>query len=148
MGFAEDLEVKNVILKNKKVIVIGAGGAARAIVSALKTGKPQQIYLANRTLDKAIILAKEFKVKSIDINNVKDLLGNADLLVNCSSCGMKKDDSLPFTFGKIKQGLIIYDLIYNNKETPFVKFAKDNKLKVFTGEGMLIWQGAYAFKLW
>jgi shikimate dehydrogenase len=147
MGFTKDLEVKNVILKNKKVVVIGAGGAARAIVSALKTGKTQQIYIANRTLDKAIILAKEFKVKSIDINNVKDLLGNADLLVNCSSCGMKKDDTLPFTFGKIKHGLIVYDLIYN-KETPFVKFAKDNKLKVFTGEGMLIWQGAYAFKLW
>jgi shikimate dehydrogenase len=82
LGFANDLEVKNVILKNKKVFVIGADGAARAVVSALKTGKPQQIYIANRTLGKAIILAK------------------------------------------------------------------DNKLKVFTGEGMLIWQGAYAFRLW
>jgi shikimate dehydrogenase len=147
LGFAKDLEVKNVILKNKKVIVIGAGGAARAVVAALKTGKPQQIYIANRTLDSAIILAKEFKVKSMDINNVKDALGNADLLVNCSSCGMKKDDRLPFSFCKIKTGLIVYDLIYN-KRTPFVKFAKDNKLKVFTGEGMLIWQGAYAFRLW
>jgi shikimate dehydrogenase len=115
-------------------------------VSALKTEKSQQIYIANRTLDKAIILAKEFKVKSIDINNVRDILGNLDLLVNCSSCGMKKEDRLSFSFCKIKTSLIVYDLIYN-KKTPFIKFAKDNKLKVFSGEGMLIWQGVYAFRL-
>jgi shikimate dehydrogenase len=147
LGFAKDLEVKNIIPKNKKIIIIGSGGAARAVVSALKTKKSQHIYIASRTLDRAIILAKKFKVKAIGINNVKNILGNADLLINCSSCGMKKDDRLPFSFYKIKPSLIVYDLIYN-KKTPFVKFAKDNKLKVFTGEGMLIWQGAYAFRLW
>ncbi|MDR3195614.1 MAG: shikimate dehydrogenase [Endomicrobium sp.] len=147
LGFAKDLESKKVIIKNKNVIVVGAGGAARGIVFALKAGNAKNVYIANRTLDKAITLAKEFKVKSINIDDVKDTLGEADLLVNCSSCGMKKEDSLPFKFGKIKTGLVVYDLIYN-KKTPFLRFAKNNKLKFFTGEGMLIWQGAYAFKLW
>ncbi|MDR1122859.1 MAG: shikimate dehydrogenase [Endomicrobium sp.] len=146
LGFAKDLKVKNIATKNKKTIIIGAGGAARAVVYALKTEK-SQLYIASRTLDTAIILAKEFKVKAIDINNVKNVLDSTDLLVNCSSCGMKKNDRLPFNFDKIKTSLIVYDLIYN-KKTPFVKFAKDNKLKIFTGEGMLIWQGAYAFRLW
>jgi shikimate dehydrogenase len=147
LGFAKDLEEKKIIVKNKNIIVIGAGGAARAIVAALKAGKAKNVYIANRTLDKATKLAREFKVKSIDIKNVKDILGDANLLVNCSSCGMGKDDKLPFSFVRIKTGLTVYDLIYN-KKTPFVKFAKINKLKIFTGEGMLIWQGAYAFKLW
>jgi shikimate dehydrogenase len=147
LGFGKDLEEKKIIIKNKNIVVVGAGGAARAIVSALKAGNTKKIYIANRTLDKAIMLAKEFKVEGIGINNIKDILVDIDLLINCSSCGMKKDDNLPFSFGKIKTGLTVYDLIYN-KETPFVKFAKSNKLKVFTGEGMLIWQGAYAFKLW
>jgi shikimate dehydrogenase len=147
LGFAKDLEIKKVDVKDRAILVVGAGGAARSVIYALKTGKAKNIYISNRTLDKAIKLAKEFKVKSIEINNVKDILGNIDLLVNCSSCGMKKKDKLPFGFSNIKPGLIVYDLIYN-KETPFVKFAKRNKLKVFTGEGMLVWQGAYAFKIW
>ncbi|MDR3306674.1 MAG: shikimate dehydrogenase [Endomicrobium sp.] len=147
LGFAKDLESKKVVIKNKNVIVVGAGGAARGVAFALKAGNAKNVYIANRTLDKAIMLAKEFKVKSINIGDVKDTLGDADLLVNCSSCGMKKEDNLPFKFGKIKTGLVVYDLIYN-KKTPFLRFAKSNKLKFFTGEGMLIWQGAYAFKLW
>jgi shikimate 5-dehydrogenase len=60
---------------------------------------------------------------------------------------MQKDDKLPFGTGKVKRNLIVYDLIYN-KRTPFVEFAKRNKLKVFTGEGMLILQGAYSFNIW
>jgi shikimate dehydrogenase len=147
LGFAKDLKEKKIVIGNKNIVVIGAGGAARAIVAALKAGKAKNVYIANRTLDQATKLAKEFKVKSIDIKNVEDILSDTNLLVNCSSCGMKKDDKLPFSFGKIKTGLTVYDLIYN-KKTPFVKFAKINRLKVFTGEGMLIWQGAYAFKLW
>jgi shikimate dehydrogenase len=147
LGFAKDLKEKKIVIENKNIVVIGAGGAARSIIAALKVAKAKNVYIANRTLDKARNLAKEFKVKSIDIKNVKDILNDVNLLVNCSSCGMKKDDKLPFSFGKIKSGLIVYDLIYN-KKTPFFKFAKINKLKIFTGEGMLIWQGAYAFKLW
>ncbi|MDR2437167.1 MAG: shikimate dehydrogenase [Endomicrobium sp.] len=147
LGFAKDLKEKKIVIENKNIVVIGAGGAARSIIAALKAAKAKNVYIANRTLDKARNLAREFKVKSIDIKNVKDMLDDVNLLVNCSSCGMKKDDKLPFSFGKIKSGLIVYDLIYN-KKTPFFKFAKINKLKIFTGEGMLIWQGAYAFKLW
>jgi shikimate dehydrogenase len=147
LGFAKDLKEKRIVVVNKNIVVIGAGGAARAIVAVLKAEKAKNVYIASRILDKATKLAKEFKVKSIDIKSVKDILADTNLLVNCSSCGMKKDDKLPFSFREIKTDLTVYDLIYN-KKTPFVKFAKINRLKIFTGEGMLVWQGAYAFKLW
>ncbi|GHT40023.1 shikimate dehydrogenase [Endomicrobiia bacterium] len=147
LGFICDLDSKKVNLKNKNVLIIGSGGAARAIAYALKTVKAKNIYVANRTLAKAEYLAKTFKIKSVDMSKVADILLKIDLLVNSSSCGMKKDDILPFNASKVKNSLIIYDLIYN-KITPFVKFAKSNGLKIFTGEGMLIHQGACAFKIW
>ncbi|MCA6071468.1 MAG: shikimate dehydrogenase [Endomicrobium sp.] len=148
LGFIQDLNAKKINLNNKNVLVVGAGGAARAIAYALKNARAtKDIYIANRTLASAQNLAKTFKVKSIDTNKVSELLSQIDLLINCSSCGMKKEDSFPFVIDKIKKSLIVYDLIYN-KVTPFVKFAKAKGLKVFTGEGMLVRQGASAFEIW
>jgi shikimate dehydrogenase len=60
---------------------------------------------------------------------------------------MKKDDKMPFEIKKYKKDLVLYDLIYN-KETPFKRFAADKKLKYFSGEGMLVHQGAIAFEMW
>ncbi|GHT07926.1 shikimate dehydrogenase (NADP(+)) [Endomicrobiia bacterium] len=147
LGFSQDLAAKKVSLKNKNVLVIGAGGGARAIVYALKESKTKSIYIANRTLKNAEQLAEMFKIKAVDISKVGEVLPVADLIVNTSSCGMRKTDVLPFKADKIKSSLIIYDLIYN-KATPFTKFANDKGLEVFTGVGMLIRQGACGFKIW
>ncbi|OEG71388.1 hypothetical protein ATZ36_14815 [Candidatus Endomicrobiellum trichonymphae] len=147
LGFSQDLTAKKISLKNKNVLVIGSGGGARAILYALKESKVKNIYIANRTLKNAEQLAEIFKIKAIDIKKVGEVLPAADLLVNTSACGMKKTDVLPFKADKIKSGLIIYDLIYN-KVTPFTKLAENKGLKIFTGVGMLIRQGACGFKIW
>jgi shikimate dehydrogenase len=147
LGFSQDLAAKKIRLKNKNVLVIGAGGGARAIVYALKESKVKNIYIANRTLKNAEQLAEMFKIKSVDINKVGEVFPDVDMLVNTSACGMKKTDVLPFRADKIKNGLIVYDLIYS-KVTPFTKFAEDKGLKIFTGVGMLIRQGACGFKIW
>jgi shikimate dehydrogenase len=147
LGFSQDLAAKKINLKNKNVLVIGAGGGARAIVYALKKSKAKNIYIANRTLKNAEQLAEIFKIEVVDINKVGEVLSMTDLLVNTSACGMKKADVLPFKTDKIKSSLIIYDLIYN-KVTPFTKLAKNKGLKIFTGVGMLIRQGACGFKIW
>jgi shikimate dehydrogenase len=141
------LAAKKVSLEDKKVLVIGAGGGARAIVYALKESKAKNIYIANRTLKNAEELAEIFKIKAVDINKIGEVLSSVDLLVNTSACGMKKIDILPFKVDKIKSSLIIYDLIYN-KLTPFTKLAGNKRLKIFTGVGMLIRQGACGFKIW
>ncbi|MDR0723635.1 MAG: shikimate dehydrogenase [Endomicrobium sp.] len=146
-GFVDDLNDKNIILKNKNILVFGAGGAARAILYALKGLKANKICIVNRTYKNAVNLAKKFNVGSVNLQETKDVFVSVDLLINCSSCGMNTKDVFPFKIDKFKRSLIIYDLIYN-KSTPFVKFARSNGVKIFTGEGMLVCQGACSFKIW
>lgn len=149
LGFIEDLKSKNIDLKNKKVLVVGAGGASKAILYALNKLKVKKIYLTSRTIDKAKLLSQQYKnIFVSDIKNVScDILKDIDCLINCSTCGMKKEDNLPFEIKEFKQNIIFYDIIYN-KLTPFKKFALKNKIKYFSGEGMLIYQGVVSFDKW
>ncbi|MDR1721396.1 MAG: shikimate dehydrogenase [Endomicrobium sp.] len=147
LGFSQDLSSKGIGLKGKNVLVVGAGGAARAVMYALKNSGAENIYITNRTFENAQRLAKIFKAKALDIGKSEKFLQEIDLLVNASSCGLKKTDVLPFNAVKVKSDLIIYDLVCS-KATPFARLAEDRKLKIFTGEGMLIRQGASAFEIW
>lgn len=148
-GFITDLKRKKVNLKGKSVLVVGAGGAAKAILYALMKLKVKKIFLTSRTFDKAKLIAKKYKnVSVVDIKKIPaNFLENIDCLVNCSTCGMKKEDKLPFRIKEVNKKIIFYDIIYN-KETPFKKFAEKNKIKFFSGEGMLIYQGAVSFDKW
>ncbi|MDR1418352.1 MAG: hypothetical protein LBI80_04260 [Endomicrobium sp.] len=134
-------------MKNKNILIFGAGGAARAILYALKVLKVNNVYIINRTTKNAVSLAKKFNVESIDLQRVKDVFASIDMLINCSSCGMDTKDIFPFKVDKFKRSLMVYDLIYN-KFTPFVKFARASGIKIFTGEGMLAHQGACSFRIW
>jgi len=150
-GFLADLSSHKVNLKNKNVLLYGAGGAARAIAYALTTGcgknRSKKIFVADIMHEAAIELSKTFKLTVIDDNKIHGILHNIDLIVNASACGMEKSHVLPFTVEKINAKAVVYDLIYN-KVTPFGKLAKAKKLKYFTGEGMLVRQGAHSFKIW
>ncbi len=148
-GFITDLKFKSINLKNKNVLVIGAGGAAKAILYALTKLKVKKLYLTSRTFDKAKFISKQYKnIFVIDINKISaSFLKDIDCLVNCSTCGMKKRDKLPFAIKEFNKDIIFYDIIYN-KETPFKKFAAKNKIKYFSGEEMLIYQGAVSFDKW
>lgn len=148
-GFIEDLKSKKIELKNKKVLVIGAGGASKAILYALNKLKVKQIYLTSRTFAKVKSISKKYKnIVAQDISKISsNFLQDIDCLVNCSTCGMKKEDKLPFLIDKFNKNIIFYDIIYN-KLTPFKKFAIKNKIKYFSGEGMLIYQGAVSFDKW
>lgn len=148
-GFIEDLKSKNINLENKKVLVIGAGGASKAILYSLNKLKVKQIYLTSRTFAKAKLVANNYKNVFVkDINKISsDFLQEIDCLINCSTCGMKKEDKFPFKITKFNKNIIFYDIIYN-KQTPFKKFAIKNKIKYFSGEGMLIYQGAFSFYNW
>ncbi|MBO7611156.1 MAG: shikimate dehydrogenase [Elusimicrobia bacterium] len=148
-GFITDLKSKKINLKNKTVLVVGAGGASKAILYALTKLKVKHVYLTSRTFDKAKLVAEKYKnISVIDINKIPEkFFNNIDCLVNCSTCGMKKEDKLPFTIKEFNKKIVFYDIIYN-KETPFKKFAAKNKIKYFSGEGMLIYQGAVSFDKW
>ncbi|MDR1195943.1 MAG: shikimate dehydrogenase [Endomicrobium sp.] len=147
LGFSADLISKNVKIKEKTVFIFGAGGAARAVIYSAKSGGAKKIYLANRTYKTAAKLAKEFKIEAIRADDIPEKIAKSDLIINASACGMKKTDTLPFKINILKEDAVIYDLIYN-KPTPFMKAAKEHKIKFYTGEGMLINQGACGFKIW
>lgn len=148
-GLVADLKSKKINLQNKTVLVVGAGGASKAVLYALNKLKVKKIYITSRTYGTAEVVSHAYKnIIPLKINEIEDnLLLEADCIINSSTCGMKNNDKMPFHIKRYKKDVVLYDLIYN-KETPFKKFAVKNKLKYFSGEGMLIYQGAIAFEKW
>ncbi|OGP43307.1 MAG: shikimate dehydrogenase [Deltaproteobacteria bacterium GWD2_42_10] len=143
--------------KSKRIIIIGAGGAARGILAALATQKPKSITVANRTLSRAVSLIKTFKGKfrdtrfeAIDLDNnmLKMSFNSVDLLINTTSVGMKQSKALKIPLETLPKIAIVSDIIYNPLETLLLKKAKKIGLTTHGGLGMLVHQGARSFKLW
>jgi len=143
--------------KSKRIIIIGAGGAARGILAALATQKPKSITVANRTLSRAVSLIKTFKGKfrdtrfeAIDLDNnmLKMSFNSVDLLINTTSVGMKQSKALKIPLETLPKIAIVSDIIYNPLETLLLKKAKKFGLTTHGGLGMLVHQGARSFKLW
>ena len=143
--------------KSKRIIIIGAGGAARGILAALATQKPKSITVANRTLSRAVSLIKAFKGKfrdtrfeaiNLDDNMLKMSFNSVDLLINTTSVGMKQSKALKIPLETLPKIAIVSDIIYNPLETLLLKKAKKFGLTTHGGLGMLVHQGARSFKLW
>ena len=143
--------------KSKRIIIIGAGGAARGILAALATQKPKSITVANRTLSRAVSLIKTFKGKfrdtrfeaiNLDDNMLKMSFNSVDLLINTTSVGMKQGKALKIPLETLPKIAIVSDIIYNPLETLLLKKAKKLGLTTHGGLGMLVHQGARSFKLW
>ncbi len=144
--------------RNKKALVLGAGGAARAVVTALAGSGAQAVWVANRSEKRARLLAKEFKkifpkipVTAIGLKEVPDALVQADLVVNATSAGLKpgerilNDSVIPAAKNRKK---LFYDLIYHRGETEFLNSARKKGHNTLDGLGMLLHQGAKAFEHW
>ena len=141
----------------KSALVIGAGGAARAVIYSLLDKKINSIIIANRTISRAKALADEFNkeinVGTIGISSIelRSAAINSSLIVNCSSVGMKNSDSeslLLLDRSAIRSDCIVFDLVYNPVVTPLIQLATDAGANVIGGLGMLVFQGAASFKLW
>jgi shikimate dehydrogenase len=141
-------------LKPKKVAIIGAGGAARAICFALGKKKALEVSIYDIDSFRSLALMKRFNyifpdVKFKAVGNIEELrLKDKDLLINASSVGMNQKDPLLINQKMLHPGLFIYDLIYNPKETRLLKLAKEEGLRYSNGLGMLLYQGAESLNLW
>ena len=134
-------------LKGKKVLVVGAGGAARAIVYGLKE-KEAVVYILNRTLEKAKNLAKEFKAKVLTFNQQKEV-SNFDIIINATSVGMEPlVNETPINPSFLKKNQIVFDVVYNPKETKLLKEAKKKGAKIIYGLEMLLHQGVAQFEIY
>lgn len=136
---------KKINLKDKKVAVIGAGGAARAIVYGL-TKKGAIVKIFNRSLDKAKSLGQEFGCEYEDLKNIGEI-SNMDIVVNATSVGMNEDKS-PIDKKFLNKNQIVLDVVYTPKETILIKEARKKGAKVILGYEMLLYQGVEQFKLY
>ena len=150
-GFMENLRV-NAQTWNaaKPAVVIGAGGAARAVIYGLLAAGCPKIYLTNRTVEKAEALAEYFgaKINVITMGELRDYLPEAGLLVNTTSMGMKGYPLLDIDLSRAKPDCVITDIVYSPLETPLLVEAAKHKLPKVTGIGMLLHQAVPGFEGW
>jgi shikimate dehydrogenase len=146
-GFMSSLAEEGVEVDGKRVVIVGTGGASRAI-SYYLSEKASSLSLFDIDTAKAKGLADDLKKIRDNVNLLDDLqdIGDPDIVINATPLGLKPDDPLPLDPELITSGMVICDLIY--KETPLLKEAKSLGAKAVDGSGMLLWQGVLAFELW
>lgn len=148
-GFWKNIEAHANERKKDKAFVIGAGGAARAVIAALDHAGYNTIYVMNRTMHKAESLRSiSAKVQAVEWFAAANELEDCDLLVNTTSLGMHGQPPLEIALGKLPADALVTDIVYTPLETPLLKAAKQLNLQTVDGVGMLIFQAQKAFELW
>ncbi len=134
----------------RSAVVIGAGGAARAIVAGLRSRGVESITLVNRTLDRASRLAEQFggAVEAAAFEALTVQLANADLLVNTSSLGMQGQPELAIDLTPLPPHAIVADIVYVPLRTQLIEAAAARGLRVVDGLGMLLHQAVPGFERW
>ena len=144
-GFQLSLTNIKFDVKGKKILILGAGGVVPSIIFSLKKMKALKIIISNRTKAKAESLKDIFNDLSIvDWGEVP----NFDMVINATSLGLDNKDQINLDFSKVEKGKLYYDVIYNPKETNFLKKAKGMGNKTENGKKMFIYQAAASFKIW
>ncbi|MDA7811640.1 shikimate dehydrogenase [Candidatus Pelagibacter sp.] len=144
-GFKLSLEKTEKEIKNKKALILGAGGVVPSIIIALKKMQIKKINLSNRTELKAIELKKNFP----EIEIIKwGETSNFDIIINATSLGLKKEDEININYQQISKDKFFYDVIYNPPETNFLKNAKKYGGITKNGKMMFIYQAQKAFFIW
>ncbi len=157
-GFLKALLEGGIKPEGKKVVILGAGGASRAISFTL-TEKGAHMVILNRKLelDWAVELADNIsrffgkKIKALELNekNLSAVLEEAEILVNATSVGMSPDISqTPVAKRLLKPELVVLDIVYNPVKTRLLTEAEEAGAKIIGGLDMLAWQGALAFEMW
>ena len=130
---------------DKKIFILGAGGVVPSIIFALNRMKVSEITISNRTKTKAEQLNNLFKnLKIVNWGDIPEF----DVIINATSIGLNKDDVINLDFTKIGKNKLFYDVIYNPKETNFLKTGKKLGNTIENGKLMFIYQAFLAFNLW
>lgn len=155
-GALRALEEKIDSVKGKEVVLLGAGGAARAIAFSLARAGAR-LTIANRTVPRAQALASaveqklstNVKVASLNRAELTKALKNVDVLINATSVGMHpKIDKTLVRANMMRRGLVVYDIVYKPLRTKLLREARRAGGKTIDGLGMLVHQGALAFEIW
>jgi shikimate dehydrogenase len=154
IGFIRDLTVNQQIeLAGSRLLVLGAGGAARGIIGPLIDAGPDELWIANRTTDRAEQLKSEQQAGAdTEINictfDALDAIPPFEIVVNATSAGLAGEQP-PFPASLIDDNSFCYDLVYSLKDTPFVTWARSHGArKAVQGWGMLVEQAAESYRIW
>ena len=154
-GFENAIKDTKYSLSGKKILILGSGGVTTSIIFALYRMKVSSITLTNRTKAKAESLQNFYNSATVKENEWNEIqviewgeMSEFDMIINATSVGLNNDDNLNLDFSKIGKNKFFYDVIYNPKETNFLKQGKDLGNKTENGKKMFIFQAAEAFKIW
>ncbi|MBI5049645.1 MAG: shikimate dehydrogenase [Nitrospirae bacterium] len=147
-GFIKSLSEARISISRKNVLIVGTGGASRAI-SYYMSEKASGLFLYDINTKKAGRLIKDLKklrrdVSFFDLKSEK--FDEMDIIINATPLGLKKEDPLPFDINQLGAGHVVCDLIY--RRTTLLDKASKKGCRTLSGLGMLLWQGVFAFELW
>ena len=156
-GFDEMAYNKGIRFEDQKVVLFGAGGAARAVLYYLKDQNIEQLYLCNRTLNQAEDVKNDFNELIDKISIVKwdskekeSAVKKADIIINATPLGMENRyiEQSPVKLESINEEQILIDLVYNPRVTKFLSFGQKRNAKIVSGIEMLVYQAVGSFELW
>ncbi len=133
-----------------KAVVLGAGGASRAIIQALLHRDFDSVWILNRTIEKAEALAERFgrRCRAGALSDAATILSEADILVNTTAVGMKGEGSFDFGLDGLRSGAVVTDIVYTPLETGLLQTARGRGLTCVDGLGMLLHQAGPGFEKW
>jgi len=150
IGLLRDIQDNHAYpLRGKRVLVVGAGGAARGAIGPLLEAGPSYLAISNRTPEKAADIARHFaSVGKVEALAAAALAGNAfDVVINATSASLG-DPLPPVTADVFGKDALAYDMVYGKGVTPFLELARQSGARISDGLGMLIEQAAEGFWLW
>lgn len=146
VGFLQALREAGFDPQGRRALVVGAGGAARAVVATLLDAGAA-VTVANRSPARAQALAAHFGVSVAP--SAEEAAQGAELIVNCTPVGMKGGpEGLPLDLERVRPGAFVYDLVANPPQTPLLAAARARGCRTLGGLPMLVYQGAASFRLW
>ena len=150
IGLCRDLvDNHHIALVDKRILLLGAGGAARGVIEPLLNQRPSQLFIANRTASKATELARLFNdFGSIDGGGFSNITGQFDIIINATAASLQGEVP-PLPDDVLAANASCYDMMYSDTDTAFIIWAKQHGAsKAIDGLGMLVEQAAEAFRIW
>ena len=158
-GFIHDLRDHGVDIRGKRVLIAGAGGAARGLCVQLALDGAAEIVIANRRVERAAeirdLLAANVpncRVEAVELDerSLAPRIADADIFTNCTCLRMHphEEGCVISSPSHLRPSLVVADLVYLPRKTVFLEFAEEAGCKAINGTGTLLWQGAEAFRIW
>lgn len=153
-GFVEGMAKNNISLQGKRLVILGAGGASRAIAAECALAGAAAITIINRNEERGLSIVEMVSKNTACRCEYRKWTGkipipDCDILINATTIGLFPDESMPdIDYSTIRPSMIVQDIIPNPAKTPFLKKAASLGAATYDGLSMLVYQGAIAFQLW